>query len=60
MYSRSLDKIQKLGKNYGVMIDWQNKILLDCSNSIFSGLYEDILNVIYEQKLSFNNECKKT
>lgn len=42
-----------------VIIDWNNKIILDCSNGIISGLYDSILKLIYEQNLLFNNEISK-
>lgn len=43
----------------GVIIDWRNQTLLDCSNSIFAGLYESILDVIRDQNLLFNAEIAK-
>ena len=43
----------------GVMVDWRNQILLDCSNSIFYGLYESILDVIRDQNLLLNTEISK-
>lgn len=43
----------------GVMINWEDKTLMDSSNSIFAGLYSSMLDVINEDNLFFNKEISK-
>jgi hypothetical protein len=42
-----------------VMIDWDNRVILQCSNSIMYGLYLSILDAIDDFNLNLNKDISK-
>ncbi len=42
-----------------LVIDWKNKTILQCSNGIISALNDALLDLIYEENLSFNKDIEK-
>ena len=42
-----------------VIIDWHEKTILKCSNSILYGLYSSMLEIIDKEDLSFNEAITK-